>query len=581
LSPRRRKVRRDSERGDPIPLALRIGVNRFDVLAAALALGALALVVAAGQQMRAPLATLETAPISLDIGYLPGYALRTTIRMFAALAASLVFTFAIGTLAARNARARSILLPLLDVLQSVPVLGYLSFTVVVFLRLFPGSVLGAEFAAIFAIFTSQVWNMTFSFYQSLRTVPGELRDAARSMRLSAWQRFWHLDVPFAMPGLVWNAMVSMSGGWFFVVASEAIAVGAWTIPLPGIGSYVALAIAKRDLAAIGWALATMIVVIALYDVLVFRPLVAWSDQFRMGAARGAEPPHSLVLSLWRRTAALRTLDAAVRRGLRKATLWRGRAGTVPRPRVRASAGTLVYWSALTALAAGAAAYAWRFLAATDAREWLHVFVLGCITLARVVVLTLVASLVWVPIGVMIGLSPRWTARTQPFVQFLAAIPANLLFPLAVFAIVRFGLDPDIWLSPLIVLGAQWYILFNAIAGASAIPEDLVEIARSLRVRGFLRWRTVLLPGVAPYAITGALTAWGGAWNATIVAEMVHWGDRRLVAHGLGAYIAVQTEAGDFARIALGVAMMAAFVVAFNRLLWRPLYDAVERRFRLA
>jgi NitT/TauT family transport system permease protein len=189
--------------------------------------------------------------------------------------------------------------------------------------------------------------------------------------------------------------------------------------------------------------------------------------------------------------------------------------------------------------------------------------------------------VWVPIGVMIGLSPRWTARTQPFVQFLAAIPANLLFPLAVFAIVRFGLDPDIWLSPLIVLGAQWYILFNAIAGASAIPEDLVEIARSLRVRGFLRWRTVLLPGVAPYAITGALTAWGGAWNATIVAEMVHWGDRRLVAHGLGAYIAVQTEAGDFARIALGVAMMAAFVVAFNRLLWRPLYDAVERRFRLA
>jgi NitT/TauT family transport system permease protein len=570
--------RRDSDRRYAIPLALRIGVNRFDLLAAAFVLGALALLVMAGNQMRAPLAALEAKPISLDIAYLPGYALRTTFRMFAALAASLVFTFAIGTLAARSARARSILLPLLDVLQSVPVLGYLSFTVVVFLRLFPGSVLGAELAAIFAIFTSQVWNMTFSFYQSLRTVPAELHDAARSMRLSAWQRFWHLDVPFAMPGLVWNAMVSMSGGWFFVVASEAIAVGTWTIPLPGIGSYVALAIAGRNLSAIGWALATMVVVIALYDVLVFRPLVAWSDQFRIGPARDAAP-RSLVLSLWRRTKALRALDAALRRALRAATLRPARANARARS-VPTSAATLAYWTALVGLGAGAAGYAWHFLAAFDAHEWLEVFVLGCITLTRVVVLTLVASLVWVPVGVMIGLSPRWTARTQPLVQFLAAIPANLLFPLAVFAIVRFALDPDVWLSPLIVLGAQWYILFNAIAGASAIPQDLIEIARSLRVRGLLRWRAVLLPGVAPYAVTGALTAWGGAWNATIVAEMVHWGDRRLVAHGLGAYIAVQTEAGDFARIALGVAMMAAFVVAFNRLLWRPLYDAVERRFRL-
>jgi len=571
------------------PIALRVGVNRWDLLAAALALGAVAFVVAAMQPMRAPLAALEAAAVSLDIANLPVYALRTTFRMFAALALSLVFALAVGTLAARNLRARAIVLPLLDVAQSVPVLGYLSFTVVVFLRLFPDSVLGAELAAIFAIFTSQVWNVTFSFYQSLRTVPGELHDAARSMHMSAWQRFWHLDVPFATPGLVWNLMVSMSGGWFFVVASEAISVGPWTIPLPGIGSYVALAIAERDLSAVGWALAAMLVVIALYDVFVFRPLVAWSDQFRLGAARTGEAPRSWVLSVWRRTQALRTLDARIRALLRHATLHRAPvAALARRARVRDLArrfsapwvGALAWWTVLAALAGASTGYGWHFLSGIAAREWLQVFLLGCATLVRVIALTLLASLVWIPIGVAIGLRPRWTARVQPLVQFLAAVPANLFFPLAVFVIVRWQLNPDIWLSPLIVLGAQWYILFNAIAGASAIPQDLLEIARSLHVRRWLRWREVLLPGVAPYAVTGALTAWGGAWNATIVAEAVRWGDQRLLAHGLGAYITVQTEAGDYARIALGVATMAAFVVTFNRLLWRPLYDAMERRFRL-
>ncbi|HEY0879651.1 MAG TPA: ABC transporter permease subunit, partial [Zeimonas sp.] len=335
------------------PLAPHVGVNRWDVLAAALALGALAFVVAAAHSMRAPLAALEAAPVTLDPALLPAYAVRTTFRMFAALALSLAFALAVGTLAARSPRARSIVLPLLDVAQSVPVLGYLSFTVVVFLRLFPDSVLGAEMAAIFAIFTSQVWNITFSFYQSLRTVPGDLVDAARSMRLSGWQRFWHLDVPFAMPGLVWNMMVSMSGGWFFVVASEAIAVGTWTIPLPGIGSYVALAIAERDLAAVGWALGAMLVVIALYDALVFRPLVAWSDQFRIGAARIGEAPRSWILSVWRRTQALRTLGVRVRALMRRATLHRAaHAALRRRARMRAlgrrlsapGAGALVWWT---------------------------------------------------------------------------------------------------------------------------------------------------------------------------------------------------------------------------------------------
>ena len=296
-----------------------------------------------------------------------------------------------------------------------------------------------------------------------------------------------------------------------------------------------------------------------------------------------------MLSVWRRTQALRTLDARIRALLRHATLHRAPvAALARRARVRDLArrfsapwvGALAWWTVLAALAAASIGYGWHFLSGIAAREWLQVFLLGCATLVRVIALTLLASLVWIPIGVAIGLRPRWTARVQPLVQFLAAVPANLFFPLAVFVIVRWQLNPDIWLSPLIVLGAQWYILFNAIAGASAIPQDLLEIARSLHVRRWLRWREVLLPGVAPYAVTGALTAWGGAWNATIVAEAVRWGDQRLLAHGLGAYITVQTEAGDYARIALGVATMAAFVVTFNRLLWRPLYDAMERRFRL-
>ncbi len=570
------------------PLAPHVGANRWDLVAAALAIGAIAFVAAAVQPMRTPLAVLEATPVSLAPTKLPAYALHTSFRMFAALAVSLVFSLAVGTLAARSARARSILLPLLDVGQSVPVLGYLSITVVAFLRWFPGSALGAELAAIFAIFTSQVWNITFSVYQSMRTVPAELSEAARSMRMSAWQRFWHLDLPFATPGLVWNMMVSMSGAWFFVVASEAIVVGSWQLPLPGIGSYLAQAIAQRDLAAVGWALGAMMLVIALYDTLVFRPLVAWSDKFRLGAARADGAPRSWVLEVWRRTQALRRLGSRVRSMLQRATLKHvaraaPRRARRPAPRLptgRVDVGAIAWWSSLAAIAAALIFYGWHFLAEFEAGEWLHVFLLGCASLARVLVVTALATLFWVPIGVWIGLRPRWTARVQPLVQYLAAVPANLLYPLAVFAIVRWQLNHELWLSPLIVLGAQWYILFNVIAGTSAIPQELLQVSSNLQLGRWLRWRQVLLPGIAPYIVTGALTAWGGAWNATIVAEVVYWGDQRLVAHGLGAWITVHTEAGDYARIALGVAMMAAFVVFFNRLLWRPLYNAMERRFRL-
>jgi NitT/TauT family transport system permease protein len=566
------------------PLVFHLRPNLWDLAAAPLVFGALVLMVLVARQVHAPIEILEASPISLDPAELPTYALRTTARMFAALAASLAFTFTIGTFAAKSRRAGMILVPLLDVLQSVPILGYISFTVAFFLALFPGSVLGAELAAIFAIFTSQAWNMTFSLYQSLRTVPDDLREVAITFHLSAWQRFWRLEVPFAMPGLLWNMMMSMSGAWFFVVASEAITVGDRTIILPGIGSFVATAISARNLAAIGYAILAMLVVIALYDWLMFRPLVAWSDKFRLDESAGSEAPESRILNLFRRTRFFRALGAPVARMARAALAMRVELRPwqpVARIRIPSMAVDIAWYGIVVGLALWSAWLVFSFVRTeVDASEVVRAVGLGAITLLRVVVLIALALAVWVPLGVLIGLRPKLAQRIQPIAQFLAAFPANLLFPIAVVTIVRFGLNADVWLSPLIILGTQWYILFNVIAGASALPNDLRDVARNLHLRGWLWWKRAMLPGILPYAVTGAITASGGAWNASIVAEAVAWGDVQLAAHGLGAYIAESTAAGDYPRIVLGVAVMCAFVLFLNRTVWRPLYDAAERRFRL-
>ncbi|HMN21957.1 MAG TPA: ABC transporter permease subunit [Ottowia sp.] len=559
--------------------------NLWDLFAFGLLFTTLILIFQGARETLAPISVLQQDPISLDPARLPEYALRTTLRMLAALVASLAFTFAYGALAAKNRRAEMVLVPLLDILQSVPILGFLSFTVVGFLALFPGRLLGAELAAIFAIFTSQAWNMTFSLYQSLKTVPAELEEAARSFHLSAWQRFWRLEVPFSMPGLVWNTMMSMSGGWFFVVASEAIAVGATSIELPGIGSYVALAIARRDLAAIGWAVLAMLVVIGLYDQLMFRPLVAWSDKFRVERSVGASAPRSWVLLAARRTRLFRRWLATLAALARALSRQRPAASTRrPAPPRRAAPGGAAdrVWLALVLLAV--LLMAWKIVAfIAGGAGWPDVATalrLGSYTLARVVVLVALSSLLWVPVGVWIGLRPRWAERVQPLAQFLAAFPANLVFPFVVLLIVRHGLSPDIWLSPLMVLGTQWYILFNVIAGASAFPGDLREVAASFHVRGPSWWFKVVLPGVFPYYVTGAITASGAAWNTSIVAELASWGTTTVRAHGLGAYIADATTAGDHPRIVLGIAVMSLLVLALNRLLWQPLYDLAMRRTRL-
>ncbi len=560
--------------------------NQYDLLALAVILATFVAVAHLSTGLTLPIAAPASTVNSLDYSLLPYYAMRTTLRMFAAMAASLVFTFTYATLAAKSRRAEMILIPLLDVLQSVPILGFLSFTVTFFLGLFPGSILGAEFAAIFAIFTSQAWNMAFSFYASLRSVPRDLNEVTEGFQLSGWQRFWQLEAPFAMPGLIWNMMMSMSGGWFFVVASEAISVGDTTIKLPGIGSYLALAIDRKRIDAVFAAIVAMAIVILLYDQLLFRPLVAFGSRFRVELSAGQVEPRSWVAQLFARTRWLRAVTQPPAQLFQSIALLRLQ---LPRlaPRPVTSNPLLSRVIDILWLLAIAAAILWSGRLIVDyvrtELNWSDVWIsveYTIFTLVRVFILMALATIVWVPIGVWIGLRPRIAEKVQPLAQFLAAFPANVIFPIAVVLILRFSLNPDIWLSPLIVFGTQWYILFNVIAGASAFPNDLKEAVASFRIRGWDWWKKVIIPGIFPFYVTGALTASGGSWNAAIVAEYAKWGDKTVAAHGIGAYIAEATEAGDFPKIVLGVAVMSIFVILFNRLFWRPLFGLAERRLHL-
>ncbi len=558
--------------------------TRWDVLAVLLILGLLVFLGEASRHLFEPLAVLEKSPPSLDPRNLPEYAARTTLRMLIAMVLSLLFTFTNATLAAKSKSAERLLVPQLDILQSVPILGFISVTVVFFMALAPGRVLGAEYAAIFAIFTSQAWNMAFSFYQSLRTIPTELEEAARNFRLSPWMKFWRLDVPFAMPQLIWNMMMSMSGSWFFVVASEAISVGNTTITLPGVGSYIALAIEHQDLKAVAWAIATMLIVILIYDQLLFRPLVAWADRFRFEQEAGVLPPRSWVFDVLRRSRIVERLTVPF------GVLWRLtlRPRRIDKPetarRTLPLAQSRIAFQFGLIVVALAAAALWQIVHFVIEGITLSdvglAILLGFATLARVTVLIAIASVIWVPVGVWVGTRPHAAHLVQPVAQFLAAFPANLLFPVAVSLIVAWRLDPNIWLSPLMILGTQWYILFNVIAGAAAIPAELRAVGVNLHVRGWLWWRRIALPAVLPYYVTGAITASGGSWNASIVAEVASWGHDHLQAFGLGAYIAQQTDAGDFHRIVLGIVVMSLFVVVINRVFWRPLYFYAERKFRL-
>ena len=568
----------------PANVAARTAPNLFDVAVILCMLGLAIAIGAVARHTFGPLTAPDAVAIHLDPAWLPGYAMRTTLRMFAALLCSLLFTFTYAVWAAKSRRAGVILVPILDILQSIPILGFLTFTVVFFMNLFPGRVLGAEFAAIFVIFTSQAWNMAFSMFQSLKTIPGDLEEAARSFGLSSWQRFWRLEVPFAMPGLVWNTMMSMSGGWFMVVASETVTVGSTNVALPGIGSYVGDAIAHRDMRAVLYAILAMLVVILLYDQLLFRPLVAWSARFRFETTQGAVASDPWMLALLRRTRLLNRVSGLFGDFLtRIGGLPIGRRPSAPRRTVLPPRVLDGIWIGVLIVAVALAL--WQLVlyvsSSLSLREVGHVLLLGCYTMARVVTMIVLASLIWVPIGVWLGLRPVWARRAQPVAQFMAAFPANLFFPIFVIGIVHYSLNSNLWLTPLMILGTQWYILFNVIAGAAAFPGDLLEAANNFGLRGWRWWVRVMIPGIFPYYVTGALTASGGAWNAAIVAEVASWGKTTLTAQGLGSYISQASAAGATARVALGMVAMSAFVLAFNRIVWRPMYAFAQRRLTFA
>lgn len=560
--------------------------NRWDMFAMLLVFSLLILLALAAKQMSVPYQLGEPIIISLAPSHLPGYALQSVLRMFIALFFSLLFTFTVGTLAAKNKHAEKVLVPLLDILQSIPVMGFLSITVVGFIDLFPGSLWGAQCAAIFAIFTAQVWNMVFSFYQSMRTLPVELRETADMFHLSAWQRFWRVEVPFAMPGLLWNMMLSMSGSWFFVVASEAVTVSNQTITLPGIGSYIAVAIGQRNLHAIFLTIIVMFAVILLYDQLLFRPLIKWSERFRIEQSTVAQTKNSWLGNIFNRTFLMKYVGIFMSYlGDKWINIKLFRSQPIVYQKSRKAYwgyGVLgVWYLSLVVMFSYGIYFLWHFVVSvTNQAEMGHVFILGFYTACRVFAIVLISTLIWVPLGVWIGLRSRLAEIVQPIAQFLAAFPANLLFPFIVLLIVHYNLNVNIWTTPLMLLGTQWYILFNVIAGASALPKDLRQATDNLGVKGWLWWRRLILPGIFPYYVTGAITAAGNAWNTSTVAEVVTWGNTTLHAEGLGAYIMKYSAEGNFALLALGIGVMALFVVAFNRILWRPLYNLAQRKYQL-
>ncbi len=556
----------------------------WDLLALVLIFAIFSAVAWGTSQMSKPFHLGDSIYISLNPKNLPLYGLESVLRMLIAMFFSLLATFIFGSLAVKNKHAERILLPIIDILQSMPVLGFLSITVGGFIVLFNGSLFGPEAACIFVLFTAQTWNMLLGFYQALKNIPDDLQEAAAMFHLSAWQRFWRIEVPLAMPSLVWNMMMSMSASWVFLVASEAITVNNQNIQLPGIGSYIFYAIQQANMHATLYAIGAMLVVILLYDQLLFRPLVQWSEKFRFEQNPDDNQTRAWFTIILQKSY-LNKLFGVVGARLKNIFF----SFRLPRLAwlnndVQLSAGfhlTLVsMWYILILVIIVISSYTlgkFIFSSLSLAEAWLT-FKLGLATLLRVLSTVAISAIIWFPVGIWIGLRPQVARFIQPIIQFLAAFPANLLFPLLVLFILHFNLNPQIWLTLLMIAGSQWYILFNVIAGTRTLSKDLFYVTNNFSVSGWLWWKRFIIPGVFPYFVTGAITAAGAAWNLSIVAEIAQWGNRTISAYGLGAYITTYTHNGDFHRIALSIAVMCLFVLLFNRILWKPLYRIAEKRY---
>jgi NitT/TauT family transport system permease protein len=530
-------------------------------------------------------AIAPAAEISRSPRALPLYAFYSVVRIAVAYLLSLVFAVAYGYIAAYNLRLQGFMIALLDVLQSIPVLSFLPGVMLAMVALFPARQLGLEFGAILLIFTGQVWNMAFSFYASLRSIPRELHEAARIYGFGAWQRFVQLELPYGAIGLVWNSMVSVAGGWFFLMACEMFVLGKRDFRLPGLGSYLQTAASAGDTSAIFWGIGTMIGVILLIDQLVWRPAIAWSDKFKFEQVESSAQASSPLLHLLRRSTLLTRFESAVVAPLSERINMRlARGATHTRAAPRAAPWKTVVAMVGGALLAGAILYGLLEAALTlktlTAADLAETFKGAAATFLRVFAALVIASAWTIPAGVAIGFNPRLARFAQPFAEVAASVPATALFPVLLLALVQMGGGLGVGSILLMLLGTQWYVLFNVIAGAMAIPSDLREVADVFRFRRWDRWRTVILPGIFPYLVTGLVTASGGAWNASIVAEYFHFRGRTLSTLGLGAQISAATDSGNSGLLLFSTIVMAALVVSVNRSLWRPLYGLAERRFKL-
>lgn len=538
----------------------------------------------AAAEWRAPLS--PNVQVSLSGRLLPYYAGLSTLRMTIAYVLSLAFGLAYARIAAGSRAAERFMLPLLDILQSVPILSFMPGVVLGLAALFPGRTLGLELAAIILIFTSQAWNLAFSFHQSLLTIPRELSEAATVYRLGFWRRFTRLELPFGAISLIANSMMSWAGGWFFLMASEQFTLGSSNLRLPGLGSYLAAAAEAGDTRALVLGLATLIFVIVALDQLLWRPLVAWSDRFKLEQS-GGDAPQSRLLNALRGSTMLVWIGDHVTRPIAGALdRWLGSIGRVDhrdRAPVRDVRSRIARWAPLFVLLAlviwGAVATI-GVLAGLGWSDWRLVALSAGATFLRTTIALVLAAVWTIPVGVAIGTNPRWARRAQPLVQITASVPATAVFPVLLLALLALPGGLNIAAVALMLLGTQWYVLFNVIAGAMAIPSDLREVASNYRVTGWRRWKTLILPAIFPYLVTGMITATGGAWNASIVSEYVTFAGRKESTVGLGSLIAQAAERSDFRLLLAGTLVMAAIVISCNRLVWRKLYTLAEARYRL-
>jgi NitT/TauT family transport system permease protein len=527
----------------------------------------------------------EQFQIDLNPLNLPTYVAQTLLRMLLGYGLSLLFSLGYGLLAYYNRAAGKILIPTLDILQSIPVLSFLPGVVLALIALFPGQRLGVELAAILLIFTGMAWNMTFSFYQSLQGVPEELREAARTYRLNRWQNFWTVDLPAGAIGLVWNSVMSVAGGWFFLIAIESFSLGDRSFRLPGLGSYLAVAASKGNFAALGWGLVVLLTIIILTDLLVWRPLIAWSEKFKFQMVESEQAPQSWLLDVFRRSPLIQALDRHLRVPLQRKLDESFTGPMLPTP-AKASAHSL--WQRwltavlLLAIVGGLLWGGWRalmLLHGVSGQEWGQLLMDTGSTTLRVAI-ALVLSLLWtVPVGVAIGRNPRLAQLLQPLVQIAASVPATALFPVLLVALVAHG-GLQVGSILLMMLGTMWYILFNVIAGAQAIPSELFEAATVYRLLPWQRWQTVILPGIFPYLVTGIITAVGGAWNASIVSEFVQFRGETLSIRGLGAAISEASARGNYDVLLASTVLMSTVVVLTNRLVWRRLYQLGQEKYQL-